>query len=48
MNSKLLHDFLNEIIQRVVLNGQSSTWRSVNTEAPQGSVLDPLLFFGLH
>ena len=30
--------------QRVVLNGQHSSWENLNTEVPQGSILRPLLF----
>ena len=40
----LLRDFLNDRKQRVVLNGQFSTWKSVNAGVPQGSILSPLLF----
>ena len=40
----LLRDFLNERKQRVVLNWQFSTWKSVNAGVPQGSILGPLLF----
>ena len=31
---KLLHDFLNERKQRVVLNGQFSTWKNGNAGVP--------------
>ena len=33
----LLHDLLNEIKQRVVLNGQFSTWKNGNAGVPYGS-----------
>ena len=41
---KLLHDLLVNRKQRVVLNGQSSSWSNVKAGAPQRSVLGPLLF----
>ena len=37
-------NFLSNRKQRVVLNGQVSTWTSVNAGFPQGSILGPLLF----
>ena len=40
----LLIDFLKNRQQRVVLNGQSSSWTKVNAGIPQRSILGPLLF----
>ena len=40
----LLKDFLKSTKQRVVLNGQDSSWRDLNAGVPEGSILRPLLF----
>ena len=40
----ILSDFLRNRIQRVTLNGQSSSWTNVNAGVRQGSVLGPLVF----
>ena len=40
----LIHSFLSDRNQRVVLNGQSSKWSHTKAGAPEGSILGPLLF----
>ena len=40
----LLTDFLRNRKQRVILNGQSSSWANIKASVPQGSILGPLLF----
>ena len=40
----LLTDFLSNRKQRVVLNGQHSSWADIKAGVSQGSILGPLLF----
>ena len=42
--SKLIENFLSNRYQRVVLNGQSSSWAEISAGISQGSVLGPLFF----
>ena len=39
-----LTSFIKKRKQRVILNGQQSTWKNVEAGVPQGSTLGPLLF----
>ena len=39
----LLKNYLQNCEQRVVSNGQTSGWRKINSGAPQGSLLGPLI-----
>ena len=41
---KLIQSFLNDRLQRVVLNDQTSAWTPVLAGVPQGSILGPLFF----
>ena len=40
----IITDFSNFRKQRVILNGQYSSWTSIEAGVPQGSILGPLLF----
>ena len=41
----IITNFLNFRKQRVVLNGQYSSWTCIEAAVPQGSIPEPLLFF---
>ena len=41
---KIIENYLSNRQQRVLLNGQSSSWLNINAGVPQGSVLGALLF----
>ena len=40
----MLSDFLSKRKERVVLNGQNSSWANDHAGVPEGSILGPLLF----
>ena len=46
--SNLLSSFLRNRKQRVVLNGQTSSWIDINKGLPQGSILGRLLFLYIY
>ena len=41
---QLIKSFLSVRFQRVLLNGQTSDWQTIQAGVPQGSILGPLLF----
>ena len=41
---KLFINYLQDCKQRVVLNGQTSSWKNILAGVPQGSLLAPILF----
>ena len=42
---KLIQNYLDNRLQKVLLNGQTSEWKPVKAGVPQGSILGPLFFF---
>ena len=44
VNVNVITDFLYQRKQRVVLNGQHSSWTNVKARVPQGSILGPLFW----
>ena len=43
-----IKSYLTNRKQRVMISGQCSDWKNVGAGVPQGSVLGPLLFFGVY
>ena len=43
-DSWLTKSFLSGTFQRVLLNGQTSDWETIQAGVPQGSILGPLFF----
>ena len=41
---QLVTSFLSDKYQRVLLNGQTSNWETIQAGAPQGSILGPIFF----
>ena len=41
---KLMHSFLNDRHQRVVIKGQCWNWSKIKAGVPQGSILGPFMF----
>ena len=41
---QLIKSFLSGRFQRVLLNGQTSDWETIQAGVPQGSILGPLFF----
>ena len=46
--SSTLTDFLKLRKQRVMLNGQLFSWSNIESGMPQGSILGPIVIFGLY
>ena len=40
---KLIHNYLDNRFQRVLLNGQTSEWKPVKAGVPQDSIKEPFL-----